>query len=69
MVPSETSDGSPRLELDTIPDTQAYLKISRAKVYELLADGSLKSIKIGASRRVIRSSVDEFVRRQLAAAK
>lgn len=37
------------------------LNISRAKVYELIASGELRSIKIGGARRIPVEAIDELV--------
>ena len=37
------------------------LGISRTKVYELMASGELRSVKIGAARRVSATALAEFV--------
>jgi len=37
------------------------LSISRSKLYELLATGSLESVRIGTSRRISTLALDEFV--------
>ena len=44
-----------------IPEVAAHLGVSRAKVYELLSQGRLPSVKIDGSRRVRRSDLTEFV--------
>lgn len=36
----------------TVPQVCRTLQISRSKVYELMAEGSLPSVQIGRSRRV-----------------
>jgi excisionase family DNA binding protein len=41
------------------------LSISRSVIYELIAKGVLRSLKIGRSRRVLRTSVEEFVNREI----
>jgi len=38
-----------------------YLRIGRTKVYELMATGDLRSVKIGRARRVTQAAVDQFV--------
>jgi excisionase family DNA binding protein len=44
------------------PEEAAYLLgISRSVVFELLANGSLKSVKIGRSRRISRNALDSYV--------
>jgi excisionase family DNA binding protein len=44
------------------------LGLGRTKVYELMAAGVLQSVKIGASRRVPREALAEFVARLSAGA-
>ena len=39
------------------------LGLSRTKVYELMASGQLRSVKIGAARRVSATALAEFVAR------
>jgi excisionase family DNA binding protein len=39
------------------------LSISRSKLYELLAEGQIESIRIGSSRRIPVRGLDEFVDR------
>jgi excisionase family DNA binding protein len=36
-------------------------EVSRSKVYELLAAGQLRSVRIGGSRRIPESAVREFL--------
>ena len=45
----------------TVPEVGGVLAISRTKVYELLASGSLASVYIGRSRRIRVSDVEAFV--------
>lgn len=49
------------MELITVTETMRRLSLGRTKVYELLADGHLQSIKIGRSRRILVQSVEAFV--------
>ena len=44
-----------------VPEVAAQLGISRAKVYELIAAGSLASVKVGGCRRIRSSDVQDFV--------
>jgi excisionase family DNA binding protein len=37
------------------------LGIGRSKFYELLAEGAVESVRIGACRRVPRAALEEFV--------
>lgn len=39
----------------------AVLGIGRNKVFELIATGDLKSVKIGRARRISRDALEEFV--------
>ncbi|CAN5865298.1 hypothetical protein BH23ACT4_BH23ACT4_10750 [soil metagenome] len=45
----------------TPEDTADLLSIGRSKVYELIGDGRLASVRIDASRRVPMSALVEFV--------
>lgn len=45
----------------TIDETAAELRIARRRVYELINDGRLKSVKIGKSRRVRSSDLADYV--------
>lgn len=38
------------------------LDVSRSRLYEWLAEGRIKSLKIGKSRRITRAALEEFVR-------
>lgn len=40
------------------------LGIGRSKLYELLASGQIESIKLGRARRVLQTSVEEYVSRE-----
>jgi excisionase family DNA binding protein len=37
------------------------LRVGRSKVYELIAAGALRSVKIGGSRRISAAALAEFV--------
>ncbi len=43
-----------------------FLKQSRTKVFEAIASGDLRSIKLGRSRRVTESAIQEFTERKMA---
>jgi excisionase family DNA binding protein len=47
--------------LFTAEEAAELLKISRCKVYDLLRNRDLRSIKIGGSRRIPRSALEEYV--------
>ncbi len=58
------------VEMQTVPRTSALitpeeaaesLRVSRTVVYALIKNGSLRSVKIGSSRRVPVGAIDEYV--------
>jgi len=50
----------PRLLL-TVPEAARVLAISRSKLYELLASGAVRSLRIDGSRRIPVSALDDYV--------
>ena len=58
--PSRTRKGINRLLL-TPEDAADLLSIGRSKLYELIGDGRLASVRIDGSRRVPMSALVEFV--------
>ena len=42
-------------------DAARVLSLSRSTVFELMASGALPSVKIGASRRIPRQALDDYV--------
>ncbi len=50
----------------TVVEAGRYLGISRAKMYELLACGAVRSLTIGRSRRVPIAELDRFIDERLA---
>lgn len=55
-----------RLLVDTV-ETGRRLGCGRTKVYELIADGDLESVKIGRRRKVPVDSINDYVSRLRAA--
>lgn len=53
--------------LFTPAQAAAALSLGQTKVYELLATGALKSVKIGTARRIPREALHEFVQQQQSA--
>jgi excisionase family DNA binding protein len=51
----------------TVPEAAHYLRLSRAKIYLLMDDGSLKYAKFGRSRRIPWRAVKEFAAASLVA--
>jgi excisionase family DNA binding protein len=54
MVPKEPM-------LLTLKETAMVLRLGRSKLYELMAAGKLRSVKIGGSRRIPATALAEFV--------
>jgi excisionase family DNA binding protein len=44
-----------------VPEVAAQLGMSRAKVYELMASGTLRSVRVGGCRRVRTDDLIAFV--------
>lgn len=42
-------------------DVARSLQISRTRVYDLIRDGSLRSVKVGSSRRVTPAALHDFI--------
>jgi excisionase family DNA binding protein len=61
-VSGQRGDGQDKLLL-TPEEAAEVLGIGRTKVYALISDGDLLSVRIGNSRRVPRDAVDEFIAR------
>ena len=49
----------------TVPEAAAALAISRSKLYELLAAGVVRSVRIDGSRRVPVEALEAYVTRLL----
>jgi len=45
----------------TLKETAVALRLGRSKLYELMAAGKLRSVKIGGSRRISATALAEFV--------
>ena len=45
----------------TVEETAAQLRIARRRVFEMIRDGSLPSVKIGRSRRIRSADLAEYV--------
>ena len=58
--PEEERDAVDRILL-TPTEAARALGIGRSKLYELMREGSIRSIRIGACRRVPTTALDEFV--------
>lgn len=49
--------------LITMPTTQDRLGLSRSKVEELIRANQITAVKIGAARRVVEQSVEDYIAR------
>ncbi len=67
-VSDEPAVVSPRL-LYTTKQAAGALGIGRSKLYDLLRDGELESIHIGAARRIPAQALDEFIELRRTAAR
>lgn len=47
----------------SIPETCAILKKSRSKLYEVISDGELKTVKDGGRRLVTGAAIQAYVRK------
>jgi excisionase family DNA binding protein len=69
-VPGATSDGARRggggpaaaVELMTVLEVAALLRVSRMTVYRLVHAGTLRAIRVGQSLRLPRGAVEAFLR-------
>ena len=52
----------------SIKDTEEALNLGHTKVCELIADGDIKSIKVGRRRLIPPTAIDEFIAQRLAGA-
>lgn len=50
-------------KLGTVPQVSEVLAISRSKIYQMMDAGELPFVKLGGSRRIRWSDVDELIRR------
>lgn len=55
------SSGSDQLLLLTVEEAGAELRICRTRVFGLIANGTLPSVRIGRSRRVRRRDLETYV--------
>nr|WP_239067878.1 helix-turn-helix domain-containing protein [Actinomadura bangladeshensis] len=45
----------------TVPEAAEALAISRSKLYELLASGALRSVRIDGSRRIPLNTLNDYI--------
>ena len=51
--------------LHTVEETSQILHIKRTKTFELIGNGTLKSLKIGRARRIPQSEIEAFIKKLL----
>jgi len=76
MLANQTEDRGPARRRDATAEKLLFtpeqaadmLGLGRTKLYELLAAGYLRSVRIGACRRIPSSALHDFVNRLLAEA-
>lgn len=59
-------DSSGKTRLLKAPEIANRLNISRAKVYHLMQTGEIRTVRIGAARRVRPMDLDAFILQNLA---
>ena len=60
-----TRDGERRPLLVTVDEAAHMLRIGRTVVYQLMQEGEIRSVKIGRNRRVVATSIGEYISRLL----
>lgn len=53
----------PSTMLLTVEDAARELRIARRRIYVMIREGTLPSVKIGKSRRISRQALEEYVAR------
>ncbi len=61
MTMEETTMAEQRRLLLRPEEAARVLGLGRTKVYELMGSGTLRSVKVGNSRRISMTALDEFV--------
>ncbi len=61
LASADTGQSSHASLLLTAEQVAASLAVCRTKVYELLRNGELESVRIGSSRRIPVAALDEYV--------
>jgi excisionase family DNA binding protein len=56
-------------KLLTVNEAADRLHVGRARIYDLIAQGAITSVKIGGSRRISDHEVDDYIARLEAGAK
>jgi excisionase family DNA binding protein len=56
-------------KLLTVNEAATRLRVGRSRIYDLIAQGAITSVKIGGSRRISDREVDEYIAKLEADAK
>ena len=55
-------------QLLTLDETKNYLRIGRTKLYQVIAEGEIRSFHVGTRRLVRKFDLEDYVTRRLAEA-
>jgi excisionase family DNA binding protein len=61
MEQEQAAGSGTTIQLLTVPEVATRLRVSEAKVWQLLQRGLLRSVKIDTSRRIPEDAVAEYV--------
>jgi excisionase family DNA binding protein len=64
----EETNISENICLNSIKDVMTRTRLSRSKIYEELANGQLKSVKVGRRRLITETALIDYVEHLVAAA-
>lgn len=56
-------------DLNTFPETQEYLRISKTKLHRMVVAGEIASVKVGDRRLFAKAAIEEFLARHTRMAK
>ena len=62
---AQRADSQAETTLQTVMEVAKQLRVSRSKIYTMMDAGDLAYVKLGKSRRVPRSAVNELIERSL----
>lgn len=65
MSTAPTNTAPVQRKLCTIPNTCEQLSISRSTLYQLIDDGTLRRVKVGARALIPQADIDAFIARLL----
>lgn len=60
-MPTNKPPEAPADKLNTVPEAQAALKVSRSFIYAMHKRGELPFVKLGRSTRIRQSAIDRLV--------